>query len=174
MLESTDNIVQMLRTILDPLPELEKEMIARWAQREAVSAALITVATQRVWVNAYEKDGKMVPAGYHTLTWEAGGASPSNGSATIFAMLQADDEHVHVYSAAVTKTAGSEDVSVQYYREVLFRPATVFGPITGEALFEEFANYFATEEEQEQIEKARVQAEEKGKRRPAATNGAPS
>jgi hypothetical protein len=168
MLENTENIVTMLKTILDPLPEHEKEMIARWAQREAVSSALITVATQRTWVNAYEKDGKLHPAGYHTLTWEAGAPSPHNANATIFAMLQADDEHVHIYSAAMTKVAGSEDVSVQYFREVLFHPDTVFGPMTGEALFEEFCNYFATEEEQEKIDKVR---EARGR---AATSGAPS
>jgi len=148
----TDQFVAMLDTVLAPIPEAQRELMKRWAEREIASTAIITRATARLWVDAYLDDAeKEHPAGWRMVNWAVGAASPSNPGAVIWAMLQTDVAHVGVYSFQLVKDEAGEE-GVVYFKERIYEPSTTYGPVTTSALFEEFSRYFATEEELEKLE----------------------
>ena len=147
-----DEMMKMLDTVLVGVSQERRDIMKQWAHREMTQKPLIQQATSRQWVNQYtdEKTGRTVAAGFHTLRWEVGQPSPSNPGALIFAMLQVDDDHVKVFSFQLVEYEG-KDTAV-YFHETLYQPDTTYGPIAADALFEEFANFFATEEEMEKLQ----------------------
>lgn len=149
-----DKMIQMLDTVLVGVDAKQRDVMKQWAHREMTQKPLIIRATCRQWVNAYVDERAnpptRVPAGYHTLSWEAGQPSPSNPDALIFAMLQVDDDHVKVFSFQLADFEGKE--TAVYFHETLYRPDVTYGPISGDALFEEWANFFATEDELEKLQ----------------------
>jgi hypothetical protein len=170
-LTDAETFLSQLDQILAPLPEANRELMKGWAAREMVMTPVITRTTCRVWVDAYaDKEGQH-PAGFRTLTWNMGKASPQNPEALIFAMLSVDTDHVHVFSFVPVQTDGQE--AMLYFREVLYKPEMTFGPMGGEALFEEFCNLLATDEEKEEVAKAEEKAAG-GKGTSARANGAAS
>ena len=147
-----DNLIETLNMVLGSVDESRREIMKQWAHREMTQRPLITRASARQWVNSYvdEESKRTVPAGYHTLAWEVGKPSPSFPAATIFAMVQVDDDHVKVFSFGVVEHEG-KDANV-YFHETIFRPDVTFGPISADALFEEWSTLFATEDELEKLE----------------------
>lgn len=154
-----DNLIEMFDMVLVGVPKDRREIMKQWAHREMTQKPLIMQCTMRTWVNSYvdEKTDdagnvvskSTVPAGWHTLRWEIGSPSLSNPSAMIFAMVQVDEDHVKVYSFQLVEVEGQQDAL--YFHETLYRPDTTYGSISHDALFEEFANFFATEEELEKL-----------------------
>lgn len=165
-----DEIAAMLGTVLDPIPEKKRTLMIEWAKREIQTRPMIIQASARVWVNAYSyKDDAgaehRVEAGFSSLTWAVGQPSPQNPNATIFAMLlddgpgaQGPQSKIAVYSFVSVKVEGSDDVGIQYFKEIVYRPDTTFGPISGEGLFLEFFDFFATDDEREEADGAVARA----------------
>lgn len=173
-LSDAEKFLTELDAVLTPLPASNRELMKAWAAREMVMAPVITKTTAKVWVDEYtEEGGKKRPAGYHTLEWRMAAASPQNPEAVIFAMMQVDGDHVHVFSFAPVKLEGSDETGFLYFKEILYHPETTFGPMSGEALFEEFKRYLATEEEREELAEAEDKAAEAAaKAQPRANGGA--
>lgn len=171
-LSDAETFLKELDAVLSPLPEANRELMKAWAAREMVMAPVITKTTARVWVDAYTStDGKNHPAGYHTLEWRMAAASPQNPEALIFAMMQVDGDHVHVFSFAPVKMEGDVE-GILYFKEILYRPETTFGPMSGEALFEEFKRYLATDEEREELAEAEEKAAEAAAKQPRVNGSA--
>lgn len=163
-LYDADKLLEQLDMVFAPLPEAERELMKSLARREMVETPIITMATKRSWVDAWEDEQTKAkhPAGYHVMTWRVGHGSPQNGEAIIFAMLLVDVVTVHVYSFAPVKEDGTGKDSVIWFKEIVFNPDTTFGPLAGEALVLDWARLLQTEEEHEQFMEAREGAIEKG------------
>lgn len=146
-----DELLKQLDMILEPMPENERELMKAWAGRQLVEKPIVMLMTARLWVDEYEKDGKKYPAGVRSLEWRIGNPSPQNPEAIIFAMIPVGEPaEVHVFSfAPVPVEEGSEKMTVVWFHETVFHPDTIFGPITGEALFEEFALLLLDDDEHE-------------------------
>lgn len=175
-----DELLKQLDMILAPMPANERELMKAWAGRELVEKPIIMMMTARLWVPEYEKDGQKHPAGVRSVEWRIGNPSPQNPDALIFAMVPVGEPaEVHVFSfAPVPVEEGSEEMTVVWFHETIFHPDTIFGPITGEALFEEFARLLLDEDEHEDFMSKREAFIERALREQRAaarpTNGGPS
>jgi hypothetical protein len=147
-LYDADNLLEQLEFILAPLPPAERDLLKRLAQREMIETPVITLATQQMWVDAWEhpETKEKHPGGYQMLSWRVGHTSPQNPEAMIFAMLLVDVNTVHVYSFAAVKDE-TEKESVIWFKETLFKPSSTFGPLAGEALVLDWAKLLQDEDE---------------------------
>ena len=179
--EDKDKLLEQLDLILAPMPTNERELMKAWVGRQLVEKPIVMLMTARLWVDEYEKDGKKHPAGVRSLEWRIGEPSPQNPAALIFAMIPVGEPaEVHVFSFSpvpIDETKPDGETTVVWFHETIFHPDTIFGPITGEALFEEFAMLLLDDDEHEDFMAKREEFIRKALRDHRATpstNGAAS
>lgn len=169
-----DELLKNLDTlVLAPMPAHERELMKGWAAREMVEKPIVTLVTKKVWVDAYEDEQthQKVPGGHRSLNWRMGHSSPQNPEAIIFAMMIVDVVNVHVFSFANVKTDDDKE-TVIWFKEIIHEPETTFGPVTGEALFLDWALLLQDEDEHAEFMEERAKVMEKASAR--APNGGAS
>jgi|GEM_PF-2769503 len=163
--EQIDN----LGNILAGIPDEKRTIMLAWAAREMKTRPILAMCSARFFDDE-GIPGKR-PPGPQTVSWEVGKYSPTYGKATIFALLLDDgpegkgpQSKVLAYSFEAVEQGGRTGVLL--YKETIYRPDHTGGPLSGEAIFRDWFDFFATDEEREM---AHLAPEPEGEH---ATNGA--
>jgi hypothetical protein len=124
-------MIELLNHVLAPFPEQQRTAMISWVEHEMATRPLLD------WVT--DTKGR---------TWTLGQKSPSNDSATVFAMLFHESMRaVVVYGVNITPVQGSTngEAAFEYFREVVFNPEHLHGPISGEALYLDLREFVAVD-----------------------------
>lgn len=124
-------MIEMLGHVLAPFPDEQRNAMISWVENEIATRPLLDCVTSQ--------DG---------VTWTLGQKSPSNESATVFAMLFNEPMRaVVIYSVNITpiQDAQNGEASFEYFREVCFNPKHTHGPISGEALYLDLREFVAVD-----------------------------
>lgn len=178
-LSDSANLGVLIEQLFSTMPDGKRKLMAEWAKREMETRPLVTRVSKRMWADAWtdKETGKAHPGEWQTVVWEVGQASPSNEQTRIFAMLLDDGIEgkgpvgkVAVFSFGRMPAKDDPEQSLPvYFKELVYSPDVIYGQATGEAIYREFFDFFATEEEREEAARMMEEAEEK-----AHANGAAS
>ena len=122
--DAVDPILLMLAGVLEPLGDEKREQILDWVAHEIHTRPIVSYCAD---------------ADY---SWDLGGpdpVAPEERPRTIFAMLEVEGTVV-VFSFEEIKlpTGGT---AIQFYRDVVYEPKRIAGPLDHEALFRELRAY---------------------------------
>jgi hypothetical protein len=132
-----DTLVTMLGQVLAPLGEERQAQLLALIRKEIAERPLI----QYCWDGVMEAD-----ANGDGGAWEVGKPSPiaNSKTATVFALLHWEDRNaVIAYSVDQEDAADGSGKFFSYYREVIFNPKHIRGPISPEALFIDLMAFLA-------------------------------
>jgi hypothetical protein len=152
------NLGVLIEQLFEPMPEGKRRLMVEWAKRELATRHVVTRVSKRMWADEYkDAEGKAHPGEWQTVVWEVGQASPQNDNVKIFAMLvddglggQGPTGKVAVFSFGMEPAAGEDGATRPvYFKELVYSPDVVYGPLSGEAVYRDFFDFLATDEERE-------------------------
>jgi hypothetical protein len=132
-------LLEMLNEVLEPLGEHRAPIMALVAH-EMKTKAVVSFCCDKPVVN---------PDGTRSCnTWKLGEPSPTDDSTVVFAMLHDFDQR-SVVAYTFQAIEGDEEYryKTQFFREVIFEPSLVQGPIHHDALFAELREHLLEEDE---------------------------
>jgi hypothetical protein len=125
-----NELVEALERVFQNVDDGRRAQLIAWAAEELGTRPVITLL---------ENDNGAV--------WEVGKPSPSNDEAIVFAMLMDDDRRaVHVYCAGFA-VDGSGNEGTLYYKETVWRPRHTWGPLSIDALWNEWSAFFGPDDQ---------------------------
>jgi hypothetical protein len=137
---SVNVLLEMLHEVLEPLGERRPELMALIAHE---------MKTMPVVQFCCDKAVVVSPDLVRTCnTWKLGEPSPTDESTIVFAMLHdLDQRAVIVYTFQATESGEEYAYTTQFFREVIFDPALIQGPIHHDALFAQLRTHLLEEDE---------------------------
>lgn len=138
-------ILDALAAVLAPVPEEYRQEILALAKREIEERPLV----EYCW-DGLDR-GEVDAHGALTRPWayQIGQPSPVHPSHTVFCMFLVEEpgspHSVHAFTFETMEVSGQQ--GVQFYREVIFEPKHVTGPLTPKALYSEFMAFLEEPEE---------------------------
>lgn len=146
-------LIEVLAQVLDAMPEGQRKMMLAWAATEMHTRPILNQVSSLLW----DDGDDTTPGHYQTVVWQVGQPSPSIDHAIVFAIIGDDgpeqrgpQSKVVVYSFAEVEIEGK--VGKLYYKEVVFDPKHASGPCSGEGLYRDWFDFFATDEQREEAE----------------------
>lgn len=123
------SLLATLQPVLEALGDEKKTQVMTWLAREMQTRMLVEIA-----VNATGD------------TWKLAQPNPTNGNAIVFGLLHWESQRaVTILSFARVKLGEKE--GVQFYKEVMFNPSHIGGPISHDALFDDLAGYMTVDDD---------------------------
>jgi len=121
-------LVQMMTEILKPLPEAERAKLLGWIGHEVENRPVVAFCN--------DEEGQV---------WKLGCPSPLDQTTTVIALLpDYDRKVVGVYAMKSGKTSEGAEL-VQFFREVIWRPKHMQGPISHRAMFVDLRDWLLDE-----------------------------
>ena len=137
-----DPILEALAMVLEPLPAEYRETMLQLAKREIDDSPLIGYCWDGVDEGDVNENGEVV----RPWAYEVAKPSPRFPSRTVFCMFHDEASRcVAAFTFEAIEVDGKQ--GVQFYRELVFEPKIVSGPLKPKALLNEFVLYLGRDED---------------------------
>jgi hypothetical protein len=135
MADQQHGVIAILAEVLAPLGNDKRNQIIEWVQNEIKQRPLVSYCYDGI---AQHEDGA-------AAVWELTKESPISAGFTIFAMFHWETQRaVAVYCFRASPAQGG--TVIEFFRELVFDPKHVSGPVSPDALFEEWTAFMSPED----------------------------
>lgn len=142
-----DPILEALAMVLDPLPAEYRETMLALAKREIDDSPLIGYCWDGVDTGDVKRNDDGTEEILRPWAYEIAKPSPRFPSRIVFCMFHDESARcVAAFTFEPYEVDGKQ--AVQFFRELVFEPKIVSGPLKPKALYNEFLMYLGREEDE--------------------------